>query len=352
MKKTTLLWLQVTLVITSISCLITGQTSQTGSDASDPDQIPSDFELFEEGISYGIRLDSGRESLTNYREAFQIQIAGQYDSGTTIDGFQEYLREIDNSRDASREIETIQMPSQYLSGVREWVQYDGYNYLVRDAQQGGRTCEKNEIPEDSSHISDVHIFQTLQTIKPGELLEENVQVNGVLADVYEIEDLDLLLARELDDISGKVWIAQQPAYFLKAEGIVEGVLEFENTLYTGNATFSYEIKDFGQVQIQLPALCAYPPEEMIPLPPNATEVVDFPEMITFSTPDPVEQVRTFYLDELVSQGWQVVEEPDNEFEQVLQINILTQQGIQIDAEVEIIAMAEGSYVRISWQSYE
>ena len=81
------------------------------------------------------------------------------------------------------------MPNKYLSGVNEYAQYEGFDYLVRDALQGGRVCEKNEIPEDTSHISDVHVIQTLLDITPGVKLEENVEVNGVLADVYEIEDL-------------------------------------------------------------------------------------------------------------------------------------------------------------------
>lgn len=351
MKKITLLLLQAFLVFMSLGCFIAGQANQDQADTNSPDQVPSDFELLAEGIKYGIRVDSGTEKLTNYRVQAHFRANGVDDNGASFDGFQEYLREIDNTGDASREIETLQVPNPYLAGTHEWVEYEGFSYYVHDVFQGGRICEKSEIPADTSHYSDANVIQILLTITPGENIEKNVRVNGVLADVYEIDDVSLLFARELHNVIGKVWIAQEPAYFIKAEGTIEGVLEFENILYNGNATFSYEIKDFDQVEIQLPALCANPPEELIPRPSNIKDVVNFSEMITFTSPDSVDQVKRFYLNELVAQGWQV-EEASNTFEEVLQTSITTQEGIQIVAEVTIIAMGDGStHVRISWQAH-
>lgn len=168
--------------------------------------------------------------------------------------------------------------------------------------------------------------------------------------MYEIKDISLLLVRELNEVSGRVWIAQQPAYFLKAEGEIEGVFEFQNRHYDGNAAFTYEMKDFDQVEIQLPTLCAYPPEEMIPLPPNATEIQNNPPRINFSSPDSVDQVKSFYLKELDSQGWEMLEVPPNEFEEVIQASITTQQGIQILLEVKIHNMVDYSKINIHWQA--
>ena len=350
MKKTTQYLLQVFLVFTTCSCLIGGISTQPDSDDGDSDQLPSDFELWAQGKLPRIQLPSGQESLTNYREQFSIQINGEDDNGNSFTGFQEYLIEKDIAADKSRELETIQTPSRYLSGVREWVVADGYTYLVREMSAGGRDCEKNENPTDTSHYSDVHVTRILQSITPGELIEENVQVQGVLADVYEIEDLVLLFARQQNSVSGKVWISQHPAYFLKAEGVVEGVFEFENIHYNGEASFSYEIMDFDQVDIQLPVLCAYPPEEMIPMPANAQDMQAYPNLITFSSPEPVDSVISFYLSELVLQGWQIDEQLSNAFEQVIKAQTTSQQGIQLTVDVKIIAMPAGSNVQIAWQA--
>jgi hypothetical protein len=351
MKKTALLLLQVFLVFISCSCLIGNLVNQPQPDSTSPDQLPSDFDLWAQGIMPSIRLESGQENLTNYREEFHIQISGEDETGASVEAFHDYLIEIDKAADTQHEIENMQTPSEYLTGVYEWVTMDGATYYVHDEVfLGGRICEKEELPADTSHFSDVHVTRQLQDITPGELLEKDVRVNDVLADVYEIKDLSLLFLRTLNKVSGKVWIAQQPAYFLKAEGEIEGVFEFENRLYTSNATFTYEIKDFDQVSVQLPALCAYPPEEMIPLPANATEVQKSPPYIFFSSPDPWDQVTSFYTNGLTSQGWQVTEGSSYGFKQVLQASITTQQGIQIQTEIKISDMPDGSRVQITWQA--
>lgn len=352
MKKTTLLLLQVFLIFTACSCLIGGLASQLRPDTSSHDPEPSDFDLWARGMPLGIQIDCGKESLTNFREQFDIQITGTDENGAPFNGSLEYLMEIDRANETRHEIETVQIPNAYLSGVREYVVADGYTYRVHDVfGEKGRTCDKEELPADTSHYTDEHVIRILQIITPGELIEENVLLNDVLADVYEIEDLSLLFARELSSINGEVWIAQQPVYFLKAEGTVEGIFEFGNNHYSGSATFRYEINGFNQVQVQLPALCAHPPEDMIPRPANAKDIIHFSNMYTFSSTDTLDQLISFYLEELVSQGWQVEEGPGDVHEQTLQASINTQQGIQIWTEVKITKMGDGSsHVQISYQA--
>jgi hypothetical protein len=153
-------------------------------------------------------------------------------------------------------------------------------------------------------------------------------------------------------VTGQAWIAQDPAYFIKAEGVVEGVMEFDYISYQTNAEFSYELKDFGQVRVELPALCANPPDELIPRPQSATDLVHFPEMVTFSSSESASEIKSFYLEQLPVQGWQVEEVP-SEFDEILEISITTKDGIQIEAKVKIAAMAnDTSYVSISWIAQE
>ena len=349
-KKITLLSLQFSLILLSCSCLLGSLANRSQPDASSAAQSPSDFDLMSQGISIGIQLDSGKESIPNYREEFHFQLNGEDETGAAYSGSQDYLIEVDKPADSQHEIESIQSPSRYLSGVREYAKAEGFSYVVRDEHQGGRICEKRELPADTSHYADFSVTRVILTLTPGELLEKHVRVNGVLADVYEIKDVSLLMVRELNKVSGKVWIAQDPAYFLKAEGEIEGVLEFENRYYTGKGAFAYEMKDFDQVKIQLPALCAYPPEEQIPFPPNATEIQNIPPRIHFSSPDSADQLQRYYLNELASQGWEISDTPPSEFEQVIQASITTQQDIQILLEIKIYNMAEGSQANIHWRA--
>jgi hypothetical protein len=345
-----LLSFQIFLIFFSCGCILGSLANRLQPAISSVTPSPSGFDYMTQGISIGIPLDSGKESLSNYREEFHFQLNGEDETSAVYSGSQDYLIEVDKTADSQHEIETIQSPSRYLSGVREYAKADGFSYSVRDEYQGGRICEKRELPADTSHYSDFSVIRIILSITPGELLEKNVRVNGVLADVYEIKDISLLFIRELNKINGKVWIAQEPAYFLKAEGEIEGVLEFENRYYEGNGTFTYEMKDFDQVEVQLPVLCAYPPEEMIPLPPNATETQDRPPRISFSSPDSADQVQRYYLNELASQGWEILEIPPSEFGKVIQAKIITQQNIEILLEIKIHSMVDYSKVNIHWQA--
>jgi len=350
-KKIVLLSLQFCLILISCGCVLGSLANRLQPDASSATQTPSQFDYMKQGISIGILLDSGKESILNYREEFHFQLNGVDETGTAYSGSQEYLIEVDKSADSQHEIQTIQSPSRFLKGVSEYAKADGFSYLVRDEHQGGRICEKRELPADTSHYSNFSVIRVLLSITPGELIEKNVLVNGVLADVYEIKDASLLSIRKLNKISGKVWIAQEPFYFLKAEGEIEGMLEFESRLYNGKGTFTYEMKDFDQVKVELPALCAHPPEEMIPLPPDAAQIQNNPPRISFYSQDTADQVKSFYLDTLASQGWQVSELNSDGFSPVIQASITTTQNIHIQSEIQIHAMGDGrTLTHIHWQA--
>ncbi len=187
-------------------------------DTSSSDQVLSDFEVWSRGITTGIKIGSGQENLSNFREYIEIDLTGTDENGVPVHGFQESLREIDRSTDNLRELQTLDTPGQFINGTMEWAEMDGFKYLVRELSQRGRVCEKEEIPEDTSHFSDEYVIRMLNTITPGDLIESNVLVNGVLADVYEIENIVMLFVREMNTVNGKVWIAQQPQYFLKSSG--------------------------------------------------------------------------------------------------------------------------------------
>jgi hypothetical protein len=234
--------------------------------------------------------------------------------------------------------------------VREYAAQDGFWYYTRTDSEGGRICMKTVVPEDTSHTLQFSVIRILVSITPGELLEKNVTVNGVLADVYEIKDLSLLLARTLEKVSGKVWIAKDPVYFLKAEAEVEGKFEWENRWYTGGASFTYAVKDFDQVSVVLPPLCAYPPEEMIPVPENAVDVRVAPPRINFISPDTGDAVKAWYLEELAAQGWEAAEDTTSTFGQVVRANITTPQGVTIQVEVKIHSLDKGSSVAIAWMA--
>ena len=331
-------------------CLLGGLVDQPQDETGSSGEEPNQFDYWAQGIPTYILINDGRQSLTNFREQFQMRLSGVDENGAPGEGLHEYLVEFDKAAGEQSEIQTIQSPSRYLSGTQEWATSGGYTYWVHAESAGGRICEKTELPADTSHYSDVTVTRALTSITPGELVEKNVWENGIAADIYEIDDVTLLFFKEVKKLSGKVWIAQKPMYFLKAEGEIEGVVEIENKLYTGKATFTYEVKDFDQVKVNLPVLCAYPPDEFIPLPPNAQEVQKSRTHIYYSSPDDWNLVKNYYLNTLADQGWNVEEVPSSAFEQILQASITTPQGIEIQMRIRLTDMSEGCRVGIIWQA--
>jgi hypothetical protein len=346
MKKTFLLLLLISIVFVSSGCLLTNLVHRPTL-IEETDQPYSDFTAWKKGNITEIPIDAGKDSLLNYREHLQILFTGKDETGTPLNYSQEYLVEEDRPRDAHREVETLQTTDQYMNGTNELVTMGGFTYSIQNRQGSGLICEKTPYDPNLGKLTlHTHI---IEGFSPGKLVEENVQVNGVSADIYEINTVPLLFRNEMKLVSGKVWIASGTPYFLKAEGTLEGGFWFDTTFATGSATFTYEITQQGQMNIQVPDLCANLPVDLFPLPDNATEVdKSSPFFITFSSLDSREQIINFYLTGLTSAGWSVEEQPTDSYPLVLHTSTTTPQGMLISAEIQVNAMSEGSYVVINW----
>ena len=351
MKRKTMLFSLIFFVFAACGCNFISFPSLFQDELSDSNDFPSDFELWSQGKLEKVQLTAGQENLDNFREKFQIQLRGLDENGLSITGSQEYLIEIEKKRERLHEIDTIVFPGEHLNGKNEWARYDGHHYYVSDAYWGGRQCEITH-PEDTSHYSDVTTTRMLRTITPGELLEENILINGIMTDVYSVENLEFFFVNEITNIKGKVWISRDPAFFVKAEGTFSGLLAFKYTSYSGEAIFSYEVYDFDQVKVQLPSLCSYLPKDFIPIPKNAKDIKDFGGMFSYSISESADQVFDFYTSELLSLGWQVDEPTYEQWEDAMKAKITTPEGIQFTIEIKISTMTDGSNVKIHWQAEE
>ncbi len=351
MKRKTMLFSLIFLAFAACGCKFISIASLFQDDVSDSYDFPSDFELWSQGKLESLQLTAGQENLDNFREKFQIQLTGQDENRISVTGSQEYLIEIEKKRERLHEIDTIIFPGEYLNGKNEWAVYDDNYYYVSDAYWGGRKCEITQ-PEDTSHYSDVTTTRMLRAITPGEILEENILINGIMTDVYSIDNLEFFFVNEITNIEGKVWISRDPTFFVKAEGTFSGSLEFDYTFYSGEAAFSYEVYDFDQVKVQPPTLCSYLPKDFIPIPKNAKDIKDFGGMFSYSISESADQVLEFYTSELYSLGWQVDEPTYEQWQDVMKARITTPEGIQFTIEMKISTMADGSNVSVYWQAEE
>jgi hypothetical protein len=350
MKKAPLFVLQLVLIVVSSGCLFGGILGKPASPAPEaPPQAYSPFTALREGNLSEIPLDAGKENLSNYREAFEIQFTGADESGAPVKAFQQYLVELDSAQNMRREVETVQSPDPYANGTQEVVIVAGTSYRVRADNNAGRVCEKEEVGTEILRGASFHTG-VVSAVIPGKLLEANTQVNGIPADIYELKEVRLIFRNELKTIDGKVWIARGTPYFLKVEAALEGGFWFDTTHLIGSATLRDEVKDQNQVSIQLPTLCAHPPTDLIPIPANASEVSQSPGFVTFSSAEEPEPFKANYTRELTARGWQVEALPAESYPLALRAIITTPQAIQISLEVQINAMSNGSYVVVTWKT--
>jgi hypothetical protein len=348
MKKACLFAIQLALILVSSGCLLGGLGRPASPAPDNAPQAYSPFTAWANGNLSGIPIDAGKEALANYHEEFQIQFTGMDEKGSPVSASQQYLVELDTARKMRREVETIQSPDPYTNGTHEDVISDGQHYRVRADDNAGRLCDKESFGSENINATTFHTG-VISEITPGKLLEAKTQVNGILADVYELKDIGLILRNNLKKVSGKVWIAHNTPYFLKVEAALEGEFWLDTTRLMGSATLQDEIKAQNQVPIQIPVLCANPPADLIPIPSTASEVSKNNGFITFSSPENPDPMKAYYLSELTTRGWKVEALPADSYPLALRATVTTPQAIQISIEVRINAMGNGSYVEISWR---
>src|SRR5512145_2583429 len=224
MKKTILVLLQLSMILILSSCLLGVPGNSSAPAPSSPPQPPSEFDAWTKGALPEIQINTGKESLTNYRVHSRVQFAGKDEKGVALDASLEYLVEVDKARGARREVETIQTPDPYMNGTSETVVVDGFMYRIQKGLNGDLVCEKETIPADIDKM--VFHMDTLQSLAPGKLLDQKVPVNGIVADGYDIKNIRMGFGDDPKNIHGKVWIAHETPYFLKAEGTLDGSFRF------------------------------------------------------------------------------------------------------------------------------
>lgn len=136
------------------------------------------------------------------------------------------------------------------------------------------------------------------------------EVNGVTTHHYTFDARALGLSG-LGTGSGEAWVASEGGYLLKYTFQFEGSEEYfgEGEGVTGALAWEYELLDINQpVVLSLPEGCPYGRVE-VPMLDNAIETNELPGTTTYKTASAVEEVITFYQEQLPIIGWEVVAEP-------------------------------------------
>jgi hypothetical protein len=135
---------------------------------------------------------------------------------------------------------------------------------------------------------------------------------------------------------GEIWVASAGGYIVKYVLATKGDANYFGEGIVGTLTLDYELTDAGRpAAIQLPVDC---PAGLVdaPLLPDATDVLNMPGLLSFTTSKSITEAILFYQQKLPAVGWQLAGDPTigdtagllefNQAGQVLSVIITTSDG--------------------------
>lgn len=133
-------------------------------------------------------------------------------------------------------------------------------------------------------------------------------VNDVAANHYTFDER-ALGALDIMKSTGEVWVASDGGYIVKYTTTTTGDAKYFGEGIEGTVTWDYELTDVNQpLTLELPADC---PSGMVNAPqlPDATDVVNMPGLLTFTTVTSLADAAAFYQKQIPELGWTLVGDP-------------------------------------------
>jgi hypothetical protein len=127
-------------------------------------------------------------------------------------------------------------------------------------------------------------------------------MNGVQAAHYTFDERALTEAG-LNKSTGELWLASEGGHVLRYRQATTGDENYFGEATQGTMTWDYELTQINQpVAIALPQDC--PPGLVeAPMMPDASNVESLPGLLRYDTVSSVEEVVSFYKQELLALGW-------------------------------------------------
>jgi len=331
MKRKKILILLSILVITSVACSfgfmesflnrmadndeIGNQNATSVVEENNENQREEVGPESEQNSSSGlVDLTQGLSEIESYRFLLTQSIVGVDEMGNQVDLTVTNLQEVIKSLDMMHmqlESEMIDQPVQVLEVYR----YGNEVFIIdTEASTGIQECsaftENFAAFEEEDDLGLALYFRNLEL---GALLEKEVSVNGVLADHYRLNKVEMLDS-ELSAVQGDIWIAQDEGSIVQFNGSAEGEIfsQTEEILVTGTINWEFALTDVNQiVDIPLPEDCRLAAEggvNDIPTPDNAQNLSIIGSMISFTVPDETSVLADFYRSEMEKASYLLIEE--------------------------------------------
>jgi hypothetical protein len=304
----------LSFIILACSCsLLNGIDDVTLTEEPAPGDAPSEVSIPESYFEFGTGPFDlpdpavGLAGLSSYRSILTLTFNGQRNGQT-----EQWSRTFEMTASQQDTIfhqmvvqATGQADGQPLSG-----QYLAETSGTQYEQVEGAECQAAIMGEGTTPLADDWEPARILTPLRGADEAGMEDVNGVSANHYTFDARALGLSG-LGSGSGEAWVASEGGYLLKYTFPFEGSEEYfgEGEGVIGTLTWEYELLDINQpVALTLPEGCPYGRVD-VPILDDATETDEMPGTTTYKTTATIEEVITFYQEQLPGMGWEEVAEP-------------------------------------------
>jgi hypothetical protein len=170
------------------------------------------------------------------------------------------------------------------------------------------TCMLYDSPEPDTVISGALIpHEIFTSFQIEELVALNDEVDGVLAQRYSVQSVDLTLgpARQ---VMGEIWIAQDGGHVVQFVGEATGNFMLADQVSEGVLNWDYRLTEIDELEeIQLPPACQEQQAAAdFPIPDDAGNLTVLNGFISFESSDTPLSVARFYRNRLPEAGWEIL----------------------------------------------
>jgi hypothetical protein len=185
------------------------------------------------------------------------------------------------------------------------VSAEAFSLMVADGivfgKSGEADCIADAVNPETSSIEQLNPVDLLSVLLGAEEAGQE-DVNGIPAEHYTFDERALGMF-ELSESIGEIWVASDGGYILKYTLTTTGGADAFGEGIEGEMTWDYELTDVNQpLTLDIPEACL---KLMINVPrlPDASNVSNRPEHLSYNTASSLAEATAFYQDQLPALGW-------------------------------------------------
>jgi hypothetical protein len=248
-------------------------------------------------------------ALHSYRSILNLRSVGQTGDETEVVQELEILKEHIRMDDATHQRIRGDGIGGSQQGALAFYRFadQAFAYVPQDETDRDAICMQYDSSDQDHTFAGAlvphEIFNSFEIL---DLIALNDDVNGVLAQRYSVQSVDLSLGSS-SQVMGEIWIAQDAGYVVRFQGESSGTFMMSEQMSEGVLTWDYQVTLIDALEeITLPAACLEQKSTGdFPTPENTFNRTIFSGLISFESLDTPLSIARFYRVTLPKEGWEI-----------------------------------------------